>query len=294
MKLFRGVFSFGIFAINTLFWGVLIYLLIPFKIFAPGRRAKARVTGWMVRCGEAWIAINSAGLEVFHRIHWDVEGLDGLSRNRSYLVVSNHRSWVDIVVLQKLFNRRIPFLRFFLKRQLLFVPVLGGAWWALDFPFMKRHSREYLEKHPEKRGQDSVTVRKACERFRGRPISVLNFLEGTRFTPEKHERQSSAFRHLLSPKAGGVAFVLEAMGDQFAQVVDVTIAYPDGAVDFWDLLSGGISKVVVRVRTLPVPADVVSGNYLDDSPSRERAQKWVTGLWAAKEAVLAGLSAEAQ
>lgn len=289
MAIFRGVFSFGIFVTNTLFWGALIYLLIPLKLLAPGIRAKSHVTRWMIKLGEAWISVNGFCLDLFHRIDWDVAGIEGLSTAKSYFVVSNHTSWVDIVVLQKIFNRRIPFLRFFLKRQLLYVPVLGGAWWALDFPFMKRHSREFLEKHPEKRGEDSATVRVACERFRGTPISVLNFLEGTRFTPEKRDRQKSAYENLLMPKAGGAAFVLEAMGDQFAQVIDVTIFYPGGPYDFWDLLAGNIKKIVVRVSTLPVPAELVGGSYLNDSQSRENAQKWVANIWSEKNSWLVAL-----
>ncbi len=67
-----------------------------------------------------------------------MQGVDSLHQRGWYLVSSNHQSWVDILVLQRIFHGRIPFLKFFLKQELIWVPVIGLAWWALDFPFMKR------------------------------------------------------------------------------------------------------------------------------------------------------------
>jgi 1-acyl-sn-glycerol-3-phosphate acyltransferase len=137
--------------------------------------------------------------------NWDVQGIAGLDPRGWYLVNCNHQSWADILVLQHLLTHRIPLLKFFLKQQLLWVPVMGLAWWALDFPFMRRHSEEVLKAHPELRGKDQEATRLACEKFSLIPTSVMNFCEGTRFTPTKHQRQQSPYRHLLRPKAGGIA-----------------------------------------------------------------------------------------
>jgi 1-acyl-sn-glycerol-3-phosphate acyltransferase len=217
---------------------------------------------------------------------WDVRGLEGLSMEGWYLVSANHRSWVDIVVLQRVFNHRIPFLKFFLKRELIWVPFPGQAWWALDFTFMKRYSKDELARHPEWRGKDLETTRRACERFRLAPISVINFLEGTRFTEAKRAKQGSPYRHLLLPKAGGLAFVLSAMGGSITSFVDVTIAYPGGTPTFWDVISRGLTRIVVRVKHFPIPADLVSGDYLEDAAYRERMQAWVRELWSRKDAEL--------
>ena len=140
----------------------------------------------------------------------------------------NHRSWVDIVVVQWLFNRRIPILKFFLKKELFWVPVLGMAWWALEFPFMKRYPRAVLEKRPGAAGAGPEATRLACERFRDVPVSVLNFLEGTRFSRGKRGRQYSPYQHLLLPRAGGVAQVVSTLGDRLRAWLDVTIVYPYG------------------------------------------------------------------
>ena len=145
----------------------------------------------MTALAEGWIGTNNAMFRLMGSLPLDTRGLEGLSTREWYLVVSNHRSWVDILVLQAVFNRRIPFLKFFLKQQLIWVPFLGLAWWALDFPFMRRHSPEYLEKHPEQRGKDLDVTRRACEKFRLIPTSVMNFVEGTRFTPSASTPHSS-------------------------------------------------------------------------------------------------------
>ena len=176
---------------------------------------------------------------------------------------------------------------FFLKNELRYVPFLGAAWKALDFPFMKRYSRDYLEKHPEKRGEDLQETKRACEKLRGKPISILNFLEGTRLTPSKHEKSKSTFRHLLPPKAGGIAFVIEAMGEQFDSILDITIHYPGGAKSLWGLFSGQIHEITVWVEQIAIPREILGGNYFNDDAFRNRMQNWIQEIWTRKDQRLA-------
>jgi 1-acyl-sn-glycerol-3-phosphate acyltransferase len=258
-----------------------IKAVIPIDGF---RRMMSRV---LVVIAEQWIAVNGVLFGLLTRTQWHVEGLEGLQRAGWYLVLSNHQSWVDIPVLQKTLNRRIPFLKFFLKKQLMWVPVLGLAWWALDFPFMQRYSKETLEQHPEWRGKDKQATRKACERFRLLPVSVMNFVEGTRFTPRKHDQQESQFINLLRPRAGGVAFVLETMGDMLQSIVDVTIVYPDGRPGMMDLLANRVREVRVHIRQLPIPAEFIAGDYENDAEFRVRFQNWISGIWSEKDALIA-------
>jgi 1-acyl-sn-glycerol-3-phosphate acyltransferase len=282
-----GSATFLLFALNTLFLCLLLYLATLLKLVVPiaaWRRLSSRL---LVAIGEAWIAINTFFLRLTQPTIWDVEGLEGLRRNASYLVVSNHQSWVDIPVLQGVFLRRLPFLRFFLKQQLIRVPFLGLAWWALDFPFMKRHSREALERNPELRHEDLEATRRACDRFRSAPASILNFVEGTRFTAAKHARMESEFRHLLPPKAGGLAFAASAMGKQLRGLVDVTIVYPHGSPTFWDLISRGLPEVVVRVRERAIPVEWFTGDYTEDTTFREGVQAWVKALFREKDEEIA-------
>ncbi|HQR45204.1 MAG TPA: acyltransferase [Thermoanaerobaculia bacterium] len=293
VRLVIGSLTFLLFVLNTLFWCVLLFAVTLAKLVVP-------VAGWrrlsgkaLVAIGEAWIAVNSRGLALTQPTLWKVTLPPTLRRDASYLVVPNHQSWVDIPVLQKVFRGRIPFLRFFLKQELIWVPVLGAAWWALDFPFMKRHSKEALEKNPEKRGEDLETTRRACERFRDVPASILNFAEGTRFTEAKRARSGSAFRHLLPPKTGGIAFTAAAMGPVLRSLLDVTIVYPAGRPGFWDLISRGLPEIVVTVREVPIPSDWFTGDYQGDEAFRERVQADVRRLWQAKDAEIGRILAPA-
>jgi 1-acyl-sn-glycerol-3-phosphate acyltransferase len=271
---------------HTVLWAVPLYICILAKVvvpWGPWRRVWGRAVLFIA---ERWIDTNSFFLDLIHRFEWDVEGLEGLRRHRSYLLSSNHQSWTDIVVLQHAFNRRIPFLRFFIKDKLIWVPILGIAWWALDMPFMKRYSRETLEKHPELRGQDLEATRRSCERMRHVPVTITNFLEGTRFTVAKHRVQESPYRHLLKPKAGGVAFVLGAMGDQLPALLDVTIVYPEFTPTIWDFLCRRVTRIVVRVTERPIPGEFSTGSYMDDPAFRHRIQAWVGEQWAEKDALI--------
>jgi 1-acyl-sn-glycerol-3-phosphate acyltransferase len=219
-------------------------------------------------------------------IEWDIDCPISLKRTGWYLITANHQSWADIFVLFQVFHRRIPLLKFFIKKEMARVPVVGQAWWALDFPFMQRHSKAYLEKHPEKAGQDLEATRKACEKFSQTPTSVMNFLEGTRFTPAKHRQQQSPYRHLLKPKAGGIAFTIKALGNCFDSLTNVTLVYPEGAPSFWDLMCGRLRKVSVRVEDRPIPAHFSQGDYLNDARFRQEVQQWVSELWHDKDALI--------
>lgn len=275
--------------LNTVLHCSVLFVVALVKALLPVAAIRRPLSRLLILIAESWIACNSWVFDRMSGTQWDIRGLEGLSYGHSYLVLANHQSWVDIPVLQKVFNKRIPFLRFFLKSQLIWVPLLGVAWWALDFPFMKRYSREQIERRPALRGTDIAATRRACEKFRAMPVSVMNFVEGTRFTERKHAAGKGDYRHLLRPKSGGVAFVLDAMGDALHTVLDVTIHYPLGRPTLVDLLSGRVRRIQVRVLERPIPDAMLGGDYENDSVYRERFQGWINGIWAEKDAQLAAL-----
>ena len=284
-----GAIAGALMVLNALFWVPILLFFSLLKLllpFAPVQQALAPVLLWIA---EAWISCNSGWMALTQRTVWDIQGIEGLEPDSWYMVNCNHQSWVDILVLQHLLNRKIPLLKFFLKQQLIWVPVMGLAWWALDFPFMRRHSEEYLKKHPEMRGKDQETTRRACAKFALVPTSVMNFLEGTRFTKAKHARQQSPYTHLLKPKAGGMALALNAMGDKFRAIVDITIVYPDGTPTFWHFLQGRMRRVVVRARVLPIPVHLIGADYSGDAEVRLQFQAWVQQLWREKDAQITQL-----
>lgn len=260
-----------------------LLLVALIKALLPSRRLRKASDPWLTGIAESWIGVNSWMVDRFFRTRFHVQEDMTLHEDGHYLVLANHQSWVDIVVLQKVFNRRIPLMRFFLKRQLIWVPLLGLAWWALDFPFMGRHTPKQIARRPELAGRDIEATRRACDKFREIPVAIMNFVEGTRFTPEKHARQGSPYRHLLKPKSGGVAFVLDAMGTGLHAILDVTIAYPAGRPSMVDLLADRIPDIHVHVRQRPIPEELLHGDYQNDRAFRVRFQQWMNGLWQEKD-----------
>ena len=279
----RGVIAFLLLAINTLFWCTLLFAFALVKLVLPFQPVRKRIDPILNGIATLWVACNSGWMRLTQNTRWDVQGIDGLPYAGWYLVNCNHQSWVDIFVLQHLLNRRIPMLKFFLKQQLIYVPVIGLAWWALDFPFMKRHGKAQLRKRPELRQQDTEATKRACEKFALVPTSVMNFAEGTRFTPAKHRAQASPYRHLLKPKAGALALALNAMGERFRSLIDVTIVYPAGRPTFWDFLCGRTPAITVRVRQLPIPAEFCTGDYAGNPAFRSQFQRWLDQLWQEKD-----------
>lgn len=256
----------------------LVKAVLPFK---PVQRiSNLLLTG----LAEGWIGVNNWLWDRFTHTRVDLHEDAALRMDGHYLVLANHQSWVDILVLQKVFNRRIPFMRFFLKRQLIWVPLLGLAWWALDFPFMGRYTPRQIARRPELAGRDIESTRRACEKFRAIPVAIMNFVEGTRFTPAKHKAQGAPYQHLLKPKSGGVAFVLDAMGEGLHAILDVSIVYPAGSPSLLDLLADRIPEVRVQVRQRAIPAEILRGDYQHDRAFRAHFQQWMNGLWQEKDA----------
>ena len=284
----RAIVAFLLLVANTLFWCTFLFAFSLAKLLLPFERVRAAIDPVLNWIATRWIAGNSGWMKLTQRTRWDVDGIKGFRYRGWYMVSCNHQSWVDIFVLQHLLNRRIPLLKFFLKKELIWVPVMGLAWWALDFPFMKRHSDQVLKRHPEKRLEDLETTRRACAKFAKLPTSVMNFVEGTRFTGAKHAAQKSPYRHLLKPKAGGMALALNVLGEKFDALVDITIVYPDGTPTFWQFLRGDVGRVIVRVARRPIPSDFHAGEGADPR-LRKRVQAWLNEIWAEKDAQIEAL-----
>lgn len=266
----------------------LLKAMIPHRGF---RRWSSRGVMWIA---ETWAEVNKSIFRLMLPTVWDIRCDTPLHGDHSYLVVSNHQSWVDIAALVQSFNRRTPYFKFFLKKDLIWIPFIGLAFWALDYPFMKRYSKAHLTRYPEDQGKDLEITRRACEKFRDLPVTVVNFLEGTRFTPAKHQAQASPYRHLLRPKSGGIAFATSALGEQMRSLLDVTIVYPEQQPPgFWALVSGRVSRVTVDIRAETLPPELFQGDYSEDPEFRAYFQSWVNQLWAQKDERIAELKGTA-
>lgn len=270
----------------TLIMVLPIYVLIIFKVLIPIRRCQRWCTLGMMAVCRVWLAMGRDILLYWTPLEVTIEDMPELSPQGNYMMVINHQSWNDIFILFMTALRQASFPRFFLKQELIWVPLLGPIWWGLDYPFMKRHSKEAIAKDPSLKGQDLDTTRKALERYKDMPVTVLNFLEGTRRTEAKHQAQKSPYKHLLKPKAGGLSFALSALGEQLDYIVDVSMYYPEGAQGFWALLSGKVNAVTVSARLLEIPETFRNGDYSNDPEFRAGFQQWVSARWEEKDELL--------
>jgi 1-acyl-sn-glycerol-3-phosphate acyltransferase len=292
LKNLHGIFSSVAIILLTVCFGIPLYILAIFKFLVPWppwQKISTRASSWLV---ERWIECIIAAIKLTLKTEWYIDGVEGLSRDHWYFINSNHQFWTDIPALFMAFRNQLSTLKVFAKKEILWVPIVGIGCWGMDFPFMKRYSQSYLKRHPEKRGEDMKITRKACERYQDTPVSILIFIEGTRFRPAKHRRQNSPYRHLLLPKAGGFAYALNAMEGRINTLIDVTIVYPRGSGGLWQFLCGSISQIVVRVEKSRIPEEYLKGDYLDDGHFRARFQNWINQRWQRKDELIEQILAQ--
>jgi len=280
----RGVLSLIFFAFNTLLWGPAFVCVALVRLVSPGSSIRRRCGRLLEKIGVSWMRMNLIYARKAIGIEWDIKVPAGLSRDRSYLVISNHCSWIDIISLEEVLLPVIPFPRFFVKQELIFIPILGFAWWALDYPFMKRYSPEFLAKHPELKGRDLEITRRKCAKFAKIPVAVMTFPEGTRFTEEKRAARKSPYTRLLIPKAGGAALVLSALESNLSGILNVTLVYPDGS-SFWAFVCGKVRRIGIIVEKIPVTKDMV-GDYMSDPKFQKKFRTWMNSLWDRKDLLI--------
>lgn len=283
-----GALTFATMSVVLLFWGGMVLMpLVVLRALLPFAFVQKALSPLIVEIASQWVASNQLVYRVMHAPAWHLDYRAQLDPQKSYLLICNHQSWADIQILFDLFHGRTHFLRFFLKKELIWIPIVGIACWALDMPFMKRHSKQAIAANPALRGEDLRTTQRFCEKYRRRPITVVNFLEGTRFSESKRAASASPYRHLLKPKSAGLSFTLNAMGEQFGGIIDVTLAYQPARKGLvWSWLCGEQSHMAIHVDTLPIPPEMIRGDYEGDAEFRARFQAWINGIWSRKDARL--------
>lgn len=290
MSTMKGIISLLLMTMNTLFWGVPLIILTLLKLLAPTRALRNSLLKGLNNVALYWVGVNLWWMKHWLKTPLSTHVPDGLSGDQWWLVISNHRSWTDIFMLFMALHRRIPMPRFFIKNTLIWIPIAGLAFWALEFPIMRRYSRQQLANNPKLADIDRRATQRMCERAKDHPISIVIYAEGTRFTPLKRERQESPYQHLLRPKSGGVAQVLSLMGDQLSGILDVTIKYGNPAPTFWGFLCGEKAPITLTARRLEVPKWMLDTQYHAQPQDKERFHQWINALWQEKDALLDDLA----
>ncbi len=262
---------------NLTFWSLPLLVLLLLSLLAPGVRP--RLQGPLAGIYRAAVRTNDWWFRQVLGYRWQPPDI-ALDPERSYLVIANHQSWADSLLLQMLVVHKGPILKVLVKDELARWPILGLIFAVYDFPRLKRRAAQPTDE-PERRRQDAERIREACAVLARSPAAMLIYPEGTRFTAAKHQASGAqaGYRHLLAPRPGGFSTVLEATQGQVQTVLDVDIHYPD-TTRFWVFLSGGVREPLVRISAHDVDA-------INDPA------QWLRERWQAKDAWLSEQRGEA-
>lgn len=279
----RGIFVLILMGIVTIPSAIIILILGLFIKLIPIKAWRKKAMSWALYLPEIWVWLLNLIMHISGRSRWQIKGSEALDRNGCYVLISNHNTWADIVILNSVFNRKIPIIKFFMKKELKWqLPIAGLACWVMDYPFMQRHTRAQIAKNPSLKGKDVATTRRACQKLLVNPSTLVNFLEGTRFTAEKHARQQSPFKNLLKPHAGGLAIVVEELNTHLTGIIDATLYFPDGKMTFWKFVCGDYSSLIVDYRVIKITPDLI-GDYYQNREFRAYFQSWLNTVWLKKD-----------
>lgn len=281
----RGSIAVLLYLISILFWSFAFFTAFILS-WIPVTKWRDTCRWFMNETPKLWTDWNDFIGKLINKIEWEVHGIESLKSDDWYLIISNHQSATDILIVHSIFNHKIPIPKFFMKKQLLWTfPFASWGCWLLNYPFMERYSKEFLIKHPHLKGKDLETTRKACKKFKDIPTSVISFVEGTRFTQKKHDHQRSPYKHLLRPRAGGFAYTMSALEEYLHKILNVTIIYANNNSSLWAFCCGTTKKIIVHVESFPVTQDLL-GDYENDKHYRAHFHNWLNELWQKKDELI--------
>ena len=202
--------------------------------------------------------------------------------------MSNHQSWADIFILLAAGYKKMPLLKFFMKKELQWIPIIYLVHKTIDMPFLNRHSRAQILANPELKRVDYENAKKAAKRFSRNPSSAFSFAEGTRFTAKKHSEQESPYYNLLKPKVGALAIALSGM-PQVNTLIDFTVVYATQKRSTWDFLCGDLSEAKVVAKTYALPENLKNRSFEEEDDYRKSFQTFVDAIWLEKQETIKDL-----
>ena len=277
-----GFFTFILIIVELIIgFGTLTIVNIPRAIF-PFKSLKIKLSKISNTIGEYTVYGLKIIMKIMHRDSMQVFDNNEFDKNQWYMAVSNHQSWADIFILLVAAHKRIPLLKFFMKKELAWIPFVFLANKTLNMPFVNRHSKKQLEKNPNLRFKDYENTLLACKRFLRSPSTIFSYAEGTRNNSIKHKAQNSPYKNLLIPRVGGIATALSAMPN-IDVLVDYSVVYKSDKRGAWAFLKGDMRDVKVSVKKYNIPEDLKNINYSTDEEYRKNFKIWIEGIWEEKD-----------
>ena len=283
MRFLKVLISLMALTLNSAFVSIVLLLIKLFWLLSGFRKFYDESTKFFYFI---WIKVNEIILVDFLKIHVDFIGVDQLSPNKWYHIVSNHQSFMDILLIQIFCYRNNLNNKFFMKQSLLFFPFIGISCWGLDFVFIKRFSRKDIKDSPDKVSKLHNYIAEKCKSYMSTPCAVVNFVEGTR--ANKQKMQHSKYKKLLAPQPMGLSLMINAI-PVAEEVIDFSINYSILEPSFLKILYQQPSKTTCSYRVVAVP-DGLSGNYRSDKSFRKRFNSWLQQFWLEKDNILDNLT----
>jgi len=286
-RFFIGILTFFTILI-ILSFAVTLLTIVNIPRIIPNRNLKVLLGSFSNTMGSATVASITAALKILHKIEWDFQIPEDVNTDTWYIAMSNHQSWADIFILLAAGHQKIPLLKFFMKKELQWIPIIYLVHKTVDMPFLNRHSRAQIQANPELKKVDFENAKIAAKRFSRNPSTAFSFAEGTRFTEQKHAEQESPYANLLKPKVGALAIALSGM-PQVNTLVDFTVVYASKKRSTWDFLCGDLSKAKVVAKTYSLPENLKNRSFEEEDDYRRDFQTFVDAIWLEKEQVIKGL-----
>uniref|UniRef100_F1L5P3 1-acyl-sn-glycerol-3-phosphate acyltransferase epsilon n=1 Tax=Ascaris suum TaxID=6253 RepID=F1L5P3_ASCSU len=198
----------------------------------------------------------------------DIESIS--SKRESAIVLSNHQSNVDWVVITMLANRQQGSecgLRFMMKYAIHYLPLFGWYTFQHGFIYVRRFGNVVWS---------AVERQLSFLKTLNEPFWLLIFPEGTRFSPKKSAIIESsrlycesigipAFDNLLTPRTAGFILALTYLRGSIDAIYDVTIAYEQSrgvgrekcAPDMFEFVCSTNAQPTLHIHVRRFPVDAL-------------------------------------
>ncbi|KAK3774603.1 hypothetical protein RRG08_035032 [Elysia crispata] len=149
------------------------------------------------------------------------------------LALLNHKYDIDWVMTW-IMSERFACLgstKVFSKKSLLYVPLIGWAWYFTETIFLKRqweHDKNSIRRD----------LQRSCDYPKGYYVTLLLFPEGTRFTEKKHQASLEVCRakgypelkHVLLPRPKGFAVTVHGLKGHFQSIFNCTVGFENNGL----------------------------------------------------------------
>jgi|TARA_B110000003_G_scaffold274819_1_gene315747 1-acyl-sn-glycerol-3-phosphate acyltransferase len=280
-KSFIGVVTF-LCILFILSFGVIVLSIINAPRLVPNKKLKKLLGHISNRIGSKIVELITASLQILHGLEWEFNIAEHLNTQTWYIAMSNHQSWADIFILLAAGHKKMPLLKFFMKKELQWIPIIYLVHKTIDMPFLNRHSQKQIQANPELKKLDYENAEIAAKRFSRNPSTAFSFAEGTRFTDEKHLAQASPYKNFLIPKIGALAIALKGM-PQVNELIDFTVIYSSEKRSAWDFLCGEMSQAKVYAKAYEIPNTLKGKNFDQEEEYRQEFKNFINKIWKEKQ-----------